>query len=82
VGIAELKARLSHYLRAVQQGRQLTVLDRDRPIARIVPHSGNPVQLSVREPVGAARPSDVELPPPIEIDVDVVDVLLEERGER
>src|SRR5438309_2184879 len=34
VGIAELKARLSEHLRAVRRARTLTVLDRDRPVAR------------------------------------------------
>jgi len=38
VRIADLKARLSEHLRAVRRGRSLTVLDRDTPIARIVPY--------------------------------------------
>ena len=37
VGIAELKARLSEHLRVVRNGGTLTVLDRDTPLARIVP---------------------------------------------
>lgn len=37
VRIAELKDRLSEHLRAVEQGGEVVVLDRDRPIARIVP---------------------------------------------
>jgi prevent-host-death family protein len=37
VGIAELKDRLSEYLRAVEDGAEVIVLDRKRPIARIVP---------------------------------------------
>ncbi|MGP1674752.1 MAG: type II toxin-antitoxin system Phd/YefM family antitoxin [Candidatus Limnocylindrales bacterium] len=36
VRIAELKDRLSEHLRAVEQGDEVVVLDRDRPIARIV----------------------------------------------
>jgi prevent-host-death family protein len=39
VGIAELKARLSEHLRTVRNGGTLTVLDRDTPIARIVPYA-------------------------------------------
>ena len=35
VKIAELKNRLSHYLRRVQQGDSILVADRDRVIARI-----------------------------------------------
>lgn len=37
VRIAELKDRLSEHLRAVEQGAEVVVLDRTRPIARIVP---------------------------------------------
>jgi antitoxin (DNA-binding transcriptional repressor) of toxin-antitoxin stability system len=39
VGIAELKDRLSEHLRAVEGGAEVVVLDRKRPIARIVPVS-------------------------------------------
>ena len=35
VKIAELKKRLSYYLRAVQRGESILVCDRDRVIARI-----------------------------------------------
>ena len=35
VKIAELKNRLSHYLRRVQQGESILVADRDRVVARI-----------------------------------------------
>ena len=37
VRIAELKDQLSKYLRAVEQGEEVEVTDRDRPIARLVP---------------------------------------------
>jgi prevent-host-death family protein len=37
VNIAELKNRLSHYLRLVRRGQPLLVRDRDRVIARIEP---------------------------------------------
>ena len=84
IRIAELKARLSEYLREVRRGRALTVLDRDTPIARLMPYGSGNEPLSVRGP--ARRfPSlqRVPLPPPLKIDVDVVELLLEERqGER
>jgi prevent-host-death family protein len=38
VGIADLRAHLSEYLRKVRAGRTLTVFDRQTPIARIVPY--------------------------------------------
>ena len=37
VRIAELKARLSEYLRAVRRGETIAVMDRDTPVAQIVP---------------------------------------------
>jgi prevent-host-death family protein len=42
VKIAELKDRLSEHLRAVEQGAEVVVTDRNRPIARIVPVSASP----------------------------------------
>lgn len=38
--ISELKDRLSHYLRLVQQGERVLVCDRDRVIACIEPAGG------------------------------------------
>jgi len=37
VGVRELKARLSLYLRQVKAGGTVTITDRGRPIGRIVP---------------------------------------------
>ncbi len=82
VRIAELKSRLSEYLRKVRAGRVLTVYDRDTPIARLVPVEGTSL-LSVRPPSGQAKGlARVALPPPLAAGIDVVDVLAEERGER
>ncbi len=79
VGIAELKAKLSQYLRSVRQGHPLTVLDREQPIATIVPYAQNEV-LRVRKPdPDAPALHEIPLPPPLDLDVDIVDVLLEER---
>jgi antitoxin (DNA-binding transcriptional repressor) of toxin-antitoxin stability system len=41
VNVAELKNRLSHYLRMVRRGEALLVRDRDRVIARIEPAGGS-----------------------------------------
>ena len=40
VNVAELKNRLSHYLRIVRRGQAILVRDRDRVIARIEPAGG------------------------------------------
>lgn len=84
VRIAELKSRLSEYLRKVRRGTTLTVLDRDTPIARLVPYESEGASLQVRTPPpDAPRLRRVVLPPPIRIRSDIVALLLEERqGER
>ena len=84
VRIADLKARLSEHLRRVRRGESLTVLDRDTPIARIVPYDSNEGSLAVRRPArGAASLQQVPLPSPLKIEFDIVSLLLEEReGER
>jgi len=83
VRIAELKSRLSEYVRRVRRGQTITVLDRDTPVARLEPVAGDPSRLMVREPaVGAPRPRDVRLPTPLKTKRDILDLLAEERGER
>jgi prevent-host-death family protein len=79
VRIAELKARLSEYLRAVRRGETIAVLDRDTPVAQIVP-VGDRSALRIRKPVsGTPPPNCVPLPKPSKLNVDVVQLLLEER---
>lgn len=80
VRIAELKAKLSEYLRRVRRGESVTVMDRDTPIAVIRPYPREAGQLTVRSPSARApKPSQVELPPPLPIQTDIVEVLLAER---
>jgi prevent-host-death family protein len=83
VGIAELKSRLSEHLRTVRRGGVVTVMDRHTPIARIVPYREEPPPLVIRRPApGSGRPCDVPLPPPLKTKVDIVKLLLEDRGKR
>jgi prevent-host-death family protein len=81
VRIAELKSRLSEYLRAVRNGETITVLDRETPVAQIVPVPVRPrVTLRIRKPAaGTPPPNRVKLPKPLKLDVDIIDVLLKER---
>ncbi|MBI4470892.1 MAG: type II toxin-antitoxin system prevent-host-death family antitoxin [Acidobacteria bacterium] len=80
VMIAELKARLSEYLAEVRRGQQLTVLNRDTPIARIVPYTRETTRLTIRRPApGSLPPHRVPLPLPLATDLDIVGLLLEER---
>ena len=80
--IAELKARLSEYLRTVRSGETVTVLDRETPVARIVPIRQR--GLRVRKPApGAPGLSRLSFPPPLKLKIDVLKLLLEERqGQR
>jgi prevent-host-death family protein len=78
IGIAELKARLSEHLRAVRRGGTLTVLDRDTPIARIVPYTVQP--LEVRK--AKRRPRDLKLVARPAKPTDSVAALLEDRRRR
>lgn len=84
VRIADLKSRLSEHLRKVRAGRSLTILDRDTPIARIVPWQAGDGALKVRAPLpGAPKLQRVPLPPPIPLRADIVTLLMEERqGDR
>ena len=79
IGVAELKAKLSEYLRVVRKGQEVTITDRDQPIARLVPIAGTGA-LTIREPTSAyAALADVPLPPPVLTRVDAVALLLEDR---
>jgi prevent-host-death family protein len=79
VRIAELKARLSEYLRAVRRGESIAVLDRETPVAQIVPVRDH-TALRIRKPApGAPAPNRVPLPKQLKLDIDVVQLLLEER---
>jgi prevent-host-death family protein len=79
VRIAELKAKLSEYLRAVQGGESIAVLDRNTAIAQIVPIRDQPV-LRIRKPaVGSPTPNKVPLPKSAQLKVDILELLLEER---
>ena len=79
VRIAELKARLSEYLRAVRAGESIAVLDRDTPVAQLVPVRERS-SLRIRKPGRGAPPLNrVAVPKRAKLDVDVVQLLLEER---
>ena len=84
IRIADLKSRLSEHLRKVRAGSSLTILDRDTPIARIVPWKAGDGSLKLRAPLpGAPKLQRVPLPPPLRLRGDIVQLLMEERqGDR
>jgi prevent-host-death family protein len=78
VRIADLKARLSEHLRSVRNGSTLTVLDRDTPVARIVPYSAQPLEIrKARRPL-----RDLKLPPKPAKRTDSVALVVEDRRRR
>jgi prevent-host-death family protein len=79
VRIAELKARLSEYLRMVRRGETIAVLDRETPVAQIVPVRDR-ATLRIRTPAAGTLPLNrVPLPKAAKLTIDVVQLLLEER---
>ena len=79
VRIADLKANLSRHLRSVRNGSAITVVDRDTPVARIVPYDGGGA-LEVRRAV--RKPSDVRVSPPASHPTDSLSALLDDRDSR
>ncbi len=80
VGLADFKAHLSAYVRRVRGGLTLTLLDRDRPVARVTPceeRQGPLVVRPARKPLRGWHP-----PPPLGRDLGSLDALREERSER
>ena len=76
VRIAELKARLSEYLRAVRRGETIAVLDRETPVAQIVPVR-NRATIRIRKRVpGTPPPNQVPLPKPLKVKIDAVKGLI------
>ena len=78
VRIADLKARLSEHLRSVRNGGSVTVLDRDTPIARIVPYTTQPLEIRAAK----RRLRDLKLPPKPSKRTDSVALLVEDRRRR
>jgi prevent-host-death family protein len=81
IGIAELKARLSEYIREVRRGHGLVVMDRKTPVARLEPYEPKGEGWGVRRPL-RRWPSlqEVPLPPPPHLEVDAVELLIDDRG--
>ena len=93
VNVAELKNRLSHYLRIVRRGQPILVRDRDRVIARIEPaghgarrEAGEGERLAELESRGILRRARESFAPELlarrpRVKADVVAALLREREE-
>ena len=82
VKIAELKNHLSEHLRAVEAGSEILVTDRDRPIARIVPHETRQRRLKISIPTRSFASLRNKRFSPAKWKVPSIDLLLEERQKR
>jgi len=78
VRIADLKARLSEHLRSVRNGGTVTVLERDTPVARIVPYAAQPLEIRKAK----RRLRDLRLPPKPSKRTDSVALVVEDRRRR
>lgn len=78
VRIADLKARLSEHIRTVRSGRSVTVLDRDTPVAQLVPIETS--TLEIRQ--ATRRPKDLPPSPRRGSRTDSLALLLEDRRRR
>lgn len=80
VGVAELKNRLSRYLRAVEGGETIEVTDRNRVIARIVPAERRPI--TIRPPARPFAAIRNRRYAPLPTPVDILEILRQERADR
>lgn len=82
VKIADLKNQLSRHLREVEQGAEIEVTDRRRPIVRLVPtrRAGSEIRIiPARRPFAEVRNRRY---PKAQGRTDSLRLLLEERGRR
>jgi prevent-host-death family protein len=82
VGIRELRADLSRFIKRVREGEEIVVTDRGKAVARIVPLDGQRkidqlIAAGIVKP--APRPWSGELPKPIEGAGPLSDIVLEDR---
>ena len=82
VSISELKSHLSEHLRRAEAGDVIEVLDRARPIAKVVPMSSDGAALELIPPARSfASVRSVRLPPAT-LAMSSIEALRQERGSR
>lgn len=87
VGVRELRQNLSKYLKRVERGRTLRVLERGRPVAVLapLPEESPSLERLIREGKARAASGDlaaVEPLPPLKNGKTLIEVLEEQRQER
>ncbi|MBS0617275.1 MAG: hypothetical protein JSR44_03760 [Spirochaetes bacterium] len=78
MNITTLKAKASQAIREVRQGRIITVLERDIPVAQIIPIRQERKKLHSQKPKRKLTWPKVD----VHIDVDPLTYLLEDRNNR
>lgn len=83
IGVRELRQHASRYLERVSHGESLEVTDRGRPVARLVPITGEPWAdlIASGRVVPAEDPVDIAETPPGDYDIDVSARLAELRAD-
>ena len=80
VSVAELKARLSHYLREAREGRSFTVLSHDIPVAILGPWCSGAVDDLTTTPADPQAPGLLEaLLGPSRLSVDGAELIRRDR---
>lgn len=84
VKIAELRSKLSDYLKKVRSGLEVTIVDRDLPIGRIVPLKSRATRApwDMLPPRSEARRFAKFQGPVVACAIDPVALLLEDRARR
>ncbi|HNE20614.1 MAG TPA: type II toxin-antitoxin system prevent-host-death family antitoxin [Turneriella sp.] len=79
--VSEFKAHLSEYLREVQNGHEITILDHKRPVAKVVPIANE----TMRDRLGSRPPLQKgfrDIRPHVELDIDPAQYIIEDREDR
>jgi len=84
IKIADLKANLSRYLRDIKAGQSITVVDRNSPIALLIPlGTPNEEMLSVRAPIADPKKlGNIRSPLKKRKNFSSLDILAELRGDK
>jgi prevent-host-death family protein len=82
VAISELKSHLSEHIRAAEGGEVIEIMDRARPVARVVPMERDASSLELIPAASRfASVRDVRLPPAA-ISMSSLEALRRDRGQR
>jgi len=86
VGIRDAKMHLSKYIKMVQQGTEVIITDRGRPVGKIIPIQARDLPLDERikrmedlgliDPIAGKNPK--KIPPPIPVPESIAQKLLQE----